>query len=123
MVAVSAMEAKFRHGQPTMIDITPVGAMAAGEIIEDLDLAQVAHTDIAAGRLGAVSISGIYEVKKAAGGGVTFAKGAKVEWDATGNTAVAAAAGDFAVGIAVAAAADGDSSVLVQLNGNPILET
>lgn len=124
---VQALEAVFFQGDDQRrIDHTPSGAdVANGEVV----LLSAGHAGvctspegIADGALGSLATNGIFKIKKAAGGGVTFADGAKVAWDDTGNTAVpdADANDDGTIGMAIAAAADGDDHVLTHINKVPL---
>lgn len=109
-------QATYRH-EGRKVDHTPGSAVTAGDVIDlGSGLVGIADRDIAASDLGAVAIEGVFDLTKEAGGGVTFAVGAVVDWDDTNNTSVAATTGDFAAGKAVAAAADGDSTVRVKIN-------
>ena len=113
------MEAAYRH-EGRAVDYTPSGAaVAAGQVIDlGSGLVGIARLDIADGQLGALAVEGVFDVIKAAGSGVTFARGATVGWDDVNNTAVAS--GDvnktFDLGKAVVAAADADSKVRVKIN-------
>jgi predicted RecA/RadA family phage recombinase len=100
------------------IDHTPGADVAAGEVVVQGELVGVAKLDIPAGRLGALAVSGVFDLAKAAGSGVTFSAGDKVYWDASGSVAVATdgSGANKLVGKAVADAADGDSTVRVRLS-------
>ncbi len=101
------------------IDYTPSGAaVSSGDILRLGGITGVATRDIADGALGALVIEGVFDVTKAAGAGVSFAAGDTVGWDDTNNTAVTAADVNktFDLGVAVAAAADGDDLVRVKIN-------
>jgi len=96
-------------------DYTPGSAVSAGEVVTWGNNVAIATRDIAANTPGSVAMpsgTAIYDVAKEAGEGVTFAVGALVFWDATGNTATATVT-DKGLGICVKAAADGDSTVRV----------
>ncbi len=61
--------AKFVHGSPTMIDYTPAAAVAAGDInivgAGSNSHFIIAHTDLAAGVLGAASVGdAVYDIVK-----------------------------------------------------------
>mgnify|MGYP002079327829 CR=1 FL=1 len=92
------------------IDYTPGSALDAGEIVIVGELAGFTKTPIAAGTVGALHLRGIVEWPKAAGGGGTFAAGDFVYWDGSTTTT---SSGDDLIGRAVAAAANGASSVRV----------
>ncbi len=51
-------EARFKHGTPRMVDHTPSGAIAAGEVLKIGELLCIAHNAIAASAKGAVAIGG-----------------------------------------------------------------
>ena len=113
------LEAMFHQGDQRRVDHTPSGAaVACGQIVNLGGLIGVCTSPegIADESLGSLDVSGMYRVKKASGGGVTFAQGSLVEWDDTNNTAVAQAAGDFDVGVAIEAAGDADDHVKVWTN-------
>ena len=96
------------------IDYTPETDVAAGDIIKIGNLVGVAKLDIKAGELGALALTGVYEVAKAAG--TAFAAGAEVGWDAASKKAVAAgASGSAKFGHAVADADAADGAVFVRL--------
>ncbi len=114
-------EAVFYQGNQLRLDYTPSADVAAGEIVHlgnNLVGVVTSPEGIKNGQLGSVAADGIFKVKKASGAGVTFARGAKVSWDDTNNTAVAngSASESFKLGVAVEAAADGDDHVKVWIN-------
>lgn len=106
------MNARFvQRGEA--IDHTPAADVAAGDIVAVGKLVGVAKLDIKAGELGALALTGVYEVAK---GNAAFAAGAEVAWDAASGKAVAAgAASSVKIGHAVAWAAEADAFVLVRL--------
>jgi len=75
------MQATFVQDGNT-IDYTPVGAVAAGEVVVQGAIVGVATMAITAGALGALAVRGVCDVVQAA---VTFAVGDAVYWDADGN--------------------------------------
>ena len=96
------------------IDYIPEADVAAGDIIKVGNLVGVAKLDIKAGELGALALTGVYEVAKAAG--TAFAAGAEVGWHAASKKAVAAgASGSAKFGHAVADADAADGAVFVRL--------
>lgn len=97
------------------IDHTPEADVAAGDIVVLADkLVGVAKLDIKAGELGALALTGIYEVSKTSG--TAFAAGAEVGWNPTTKQAVAAGtSSSVKLGHAVALAAAGDTLVYVRL--------
>ena len=97
------------------IDHTPMADVAAGDVVVLANkLVGVAKLDIKAGELGALALTGVYEVAKASG--AAFAVGMEVAWDATNRKAVAAgASGSIKMGHAVALAGASDPTVFVRL--------
>jgi len=125
------MTATFIH-RGDAIDYTPETAVSAGDVVVQNALVGVAKLDIAAGALGALHVSGVFDFPKAAGANTAIAAGAKVYWDAESGIAVdadgyATASGtgtpsDMAyddtlpqLGKAVLAAGDSDTTVRVLL--------
>lgn len=100
------------------IDYTPGADVAAGVVVVLGDLVGVTKRDIKANALGTLSVTGVFDVAKQAGAGVTFAVGTKVYWNDTTNVAVTADGGGThkLLGKAVLAAADVDATVRVRLS-------
>lgn len=95
------------------IDHTPTADVAAGDIVKLGKLVGIAKLDIKAGELGALALTGVYEVAK---GDAVFAVGDEVGWDAVSSKAViASTAGCTKLGYAIGAAAAGDAFVNVRL--------
>ena len=85
-------EATFKHGNPLMVDYTPVSAVAAGEVVEVNDVPFVCHTAIAANELGALAAGGgVYEVTT---DGTTDTGGDTIYWDDTANKVTTTSAGN-----------------------------
>ena len=96
------------------IDHTPMADVAAGDMVVLGKLVGVAKLDIKAGELGALALTGVYEVAKASG--TAFAAGMEVGWNPTDKKAVAAgASGSVKMGHAVALAGAADPTVFVRL--------
>ena len=97
------------------IDHTPMADVAAGDVVVlSGKLVGVAKLDIKAGELGALALTGVYEMAKATG--VAFAAGMEVGWNPTDRKAVAAgAAGSVKIGHAVALTGASDAAVFVRL--------
>lgn len=74
----------------------------------------VAVTTVANGSEGEFSIEGAYSLPKASG---ALAQGAKVYWDNTNKVVTGTASGNTLIGCALKAAASGDASAVVLLNG------
>jgi len=105
------MAAYYRHGQTTMVDhIGDTGGNTAGDIVAE----GVIHSDIEAGKLGAVSAfngSVVYEITKAADTN-THSIGDVIDYDASSDAVAAAGGTDF--GICVKASISGDLTVWVR---------
>ena len=93
------------------IDYTPETAKAAGDIVAFGDGIGVVKEPIAAGALGALALTGVYEIPKAA---VGIAFGASV-YLTTGGNITTAATGNTAAGVAVEAAATGAGAIRVRI--------
>lgn len=114
------MQAQFVNGNPLMVDHTPSSAVAVGDIVVLTDAIRIAHSAIAANELGALAAGGgVYDVLKAGGAGEVFTEGDTVFWDDTNNVAVTTVGtSNVVIGLAVAAAADADTSVRVHHRPN-----
>jgi predicted RecA/RadA family phage recombinase len=106
--------AQFIHDGNTL-DYTPSANVSAGDVVVQGDLVGIAKLDIAAGALGALTVTGIFDVPKASGAGTAIAAGAKVYWNATNKQATTTATGNKYLGKSVRAAADADATVRVRL--------
>ena len=96
------------------IDHTPMADVAAGDVVVVGKLVGVAKLDIKAGELGALALTGVYEMTKNAG--VAFAVGMEVAWDAANRKAVAAGtSGSVKIGHAVALTSAVETTVFVRL--------
>lgn len=95
------------------IDYRPTAAVAAGDVIVQGNLIGIARLDIAADTLGSLSVTGVYEIAKAASA-VTV--GTALYWDATNKNVTGTAAGNTYIGKAVSAAEAADATVFIQLN-------
>lgn len=116
------MTARFIHDGKS-IDHTPTGNVSAGDMVVQNDLVGIAKLDIAAGTLGALAVTGVFDVPKATAPGSALAAGLKVQWDAA-NQRVTTDADDGGspatpypyLGKVVRAAADADETVRVRLD-------
>lgn len=104
------------------IDYTPGADVSAGDVVVQGDLIGIAKLDIAADTLGALAVTGVFDVPKATGGGSAITAGAKVYWNADDGIATTDEddGGNPAtvypyVGKTILAAADGDATVRVRL--------
>ena len=104
-----------------VVDYTPSTAVDAGEVIVQGVLVGIPTSDIAANTLGALTVSGIFDVDQNA---EIITAGAAVYWDANGDSvsgtagegcATATAAGNTFMGFAQAVTAATDSYVRVAL--------
>ena len=86
-------------------------AVVAGSVVVAGTFVGVVQNDIPAKELGAIAITGVWEV--AVGGGATFTQGAPVYWNA--GAGYAAASGGVYMGRAAYATAAGDTAVKVRL--------
>lgn len=107
------------------IDYTPATAVSAGDVVVQGDLVGVAKLDIAANTLGALAVSGVFDIPKATGAGTALAAGTFVFYDETNAIVTDDDAGDHKLaGITVAAASDDDTTARVLLiQGERDLET
>ncbi len=105
------------------IDYTPVAAVAAGAVVVVGSHIGITKLSIAAGKLGALAVKGLFDVVKA---NEEIADGAAVYWDADGNPyngtagtgcATTTAGGNTFMGFAVGAAAATDEVVRLDLIG------
>jgi len=79
----------------------------------------VAENDVTSGSEGEFAIEGVFDLTKAAG--VDFAQGDKCYWDDSAKeVADTDSANSYLIGVAVKAAAVGDSTVRVRLNGTSV---
>lgn len=111
------MDAIFRkEGQS--LDYTPVSAVSAGDVIAlQNNFYGIAKLDIAANELGALAITGIFQMAKPAGV-INF--GAILYWNAATHQAQTTPIDNAYFGRAAAAAADTDETVLVAVNTSNI---
>lgn len=98
------------------VDYTPASDVSAGEVIQQEDLIGVAKLDIKAGALGALAVTGVFDIPKNTGAGQDIPAGQLLYWDNT-NKVVAKppAGGNKLLGKAVAAAGQDDATVRVRL--------
>jgi predicted RecA/RadA family phage recombinase len=95
------------------IDYTPTSAVPAGAIVIQSGLVGVAKLDIPANTLGALAVSGLFDVKKTT---VAISAGAKVYWNATSSFATNVASGNTYIGLAAQDVTSGGAVVKVLLN-------
>lgn len=113
---------QLHHGSPIMVDYTPSGDVAGGDVVVVGDVPMIAHNDIANGELGALAAGGgVYRVPKTVATSSAIAAGANVWWDAGNGVATTTASTHKHLGETVAAAGDDDAFVLVKHNPRPAL--
>ena len=101
-----------------VIDHTPSGAdVAGGDVVVQGDLVGIATQPILDGELGALAVTGVFDLPKVTGSSTAIAVGEPVYWDeanaqATGDDNSGA---NKQVGYAVATTVDGDATVRVLL--------
>ena len=104
-----------QHGDA--IDYTPGSDVAAGDVVVQGELIGIAKTAIAANLIGAIAVSGVFDVPKATGASTAITAGANVYWDATNSVATTDddTGNNKLLGKTVLAAADGDATVRIRL--------
>lgn len=100
------------------IDYTPAEDVAAGDVVLVGSLVGVAKKNIAANRLGALAVEGVFDFFKATGGGTAIGNGADVYWDAAAKQATTddASGANPQLGQTVAAAGDDDETIRIRLS-------
>ena len=108
--------AKFIH-DGNSIDYTPSADVAAGDVVVQGESVGIAKTAIAANLIGAIAVTGVFDVPKATGGSTAITAGANVYWDATNSVATTDddTGNNKLLGKTVLAAADADATVRVRL--------
>ncbi len=100
------------------IDYTPGADVSAGDVVVQEDLIGIAKLDIAANALGALAVTGVFDVPKTAGSGEAIAAGAEVYWDVADQVAKTddESGANKKLGRTVALAGDDDTVVPVRLS-------
>jgi len=109
------MTATFVH-DGNAIDYTPAADMAAGDVVVLEDLVGIAKLDIPANTLGALHVTGVFNLPKATGGSTAIAAGKKAYWDATNQVVTTTVGTNKLLGKTVVAAGDNDAFVRVRLS-------
>ena len=109
--------AQFIH-DGNSIDYTPGADVTAGDVVVQSDLVGISKLDITADALGALAVTGVFDVPKATGVGEAIAAGATVYWDVADSEAKEddEAGANKLIGKTVKAASDDDTTVRVRLN-------
>jgi predicted RecA/RadA family phage recombinase len=105
------MQARFLHDGKA-IDYFPATDILAGSVVIIGELIGVAKMDIVAGHLGAVHVSGVYDVTK---GATEIPLGSKVYWDDVAKQATITAGTNKLLGISVRLALAESESVYVRI--------
>lgn len=95
------------------LNYTAGADIVSGDFVLIGTIGGIAKTAIANGKVGAVHVTGIFNVAKATG---AITQGAKLYWDNTNKVLTTTASGNTIVGVAAAAAASGDATVAILLN-------
>jgi len=95
------------------IDYTPTSAVPAGSIVIQGGLVGVTKLDIPANTLGALAVSGLFDVTKTT---VAIDAGAKVYWNTTSKFATNVASGNTLIGVAAESVSSAGAVVKVLLN-------
>lgn len=108
--------ATFVH-EGKSIDYTPSAAVTAGDVIVQNELVGIAQIDIPADALGALAVTGVFDVAKATGVGTAIAAGAETYWDEAEQVAKTddESGANKYLGKTIAAAGDDDATVRVRL--------
>jgi predicted RecA/RadA family phage recombinase len=102
--------------QGDSIDYTPGANVAAGDVVVQVDLVGVAKLDILANKLGALTVSGVFDFAKATGASTAIPAGTKVYWDDTNNVATADGTGNKLLGKSIKGAGDNDATVRARMS-------
>ena len=97
-----------------VVTLTAPYAVASGGGALVGSLFGVATNTVANAAQGEFAIDGVFDLAKAAG---AVTQGAKMYWDNTNKVVTTTASGNTLIGAAIAAAASGDATARVRLNG------
>ncbi|MCW3477359.1 DUF2190 family protein [Limobrevibacterium gyesilva] len=98
--------------------VAPSGGAVSGRVLVQGQLAGVALSNAASGANVAIRTLGTFTFPKASGASTSIAAGGNVYWDAAGNAVTNSATSNTRIGVALAAAANADTSVVTRFNGN-----
>jgi len=109
--------ARFIH-DGSSIDYTPPSDVAVGDVVVQGELVGIAKLGILANALGALAVTGVFDLPKATGTGEAIAAGAKVYWDAAEAVAKedSESGANKYIGKTLAATGDDDATVAVRLS-------
>jgi predicted RecA/RadA family phage recombinase len=77
----------------------------------------VAVTDVASGEDGEFQVAGVFDLVRETGATTGWSQGALIYWDNTNKRVTKTSPSNKLIGVAVRAAADGDATGRVRLNG------
>jgi len=77
----------------------------------------VAATDVASGEEGEFQVAGVFDLVRETGASTGWSQGALIYWDNTNKRVTKTSTSNKLIGVAVRAAADGDATGRVRLNG------
>ena len=98
------------------INYVPTSDVYAGDVVVQEDLIGIAKRDIPANTLGALAVTGVFDLPKATGSSAAIAAGAKVYWNADEEVATTTESSNKYLGKSISAADDGDETVRVRLD-------
>ncbi len=100
------------------IDYTPGSDVAAGGVVVQEELVGVAKRPIAANALGALAVTGVFDLPKTTGVGEAITVGSKVYWDVADQVAKTddETGANKLLGKTIKAAGDDDATVRVRLD-------
>ena len=106
--------ARFIH-TGNAIDYTPTTDVPAGAVVVQGELVGVTKLDIPANTLGALAVTGVFDITKATGTGTAIAAGSNCYWDAGAGQATTIATGNKLLGKSIQSAGDASETVRVLL--------
>lgn len=109
------MDAVFVQGGKS-VDYTPSGAVAAGDVVVQVDLVGVATRPIAANALGALAVEGVFDFAKAVLSTSAISAGTLLYWDESEGIVSTSSGDGKLIGKAVAAATAAATTVRVRLD-------
>jgi predicted RecA/RadA family phage recombinase len=77
----------------------------------------VAATDVASGEDGEFQVAGVFDLVRETGASTGWSQGALIYWDNTNKRVTKTSTSNKLIGVAARAAADGDATGRVRLNG------
>ena len=116
---VPSANAKFvQDGKSIDYTADPDIDVAVGEVVVQGELVGIAVRGVPKGTVGALAVTGVFDLPKTVGSGEAIGAGADVYWDATNIvvTTDSATGANKKLGRTVAAAGDNDATVRVRLS-------